>query len=108
SENPSNVKLSPEVICFAPSPKDVAIPNTVAKTASVSIPIPIRPFTRSPSNGAKVELINAGALCRHLKYANAKATTAYVAQGWNPQWNVVFNKASSFAACVPASTVEGS
>src|SRR5699024_3967289 len=108
SANPSNVTLSPEVICFAPSPKDVAIPNTVAKTANVSIAIPNQPFTRLPSNGAKVELIKAGALCRNLKYANAKATTAYVAQGRSPQWNVVLSNDSCFAACVPGSTVEGS
>src|SRR5699024_7602591 len=81
SENPSNVKLNPKVISFDPNPKDVAITNTVARTANVSIAVPNPPFTRLPSNGAKVELIKAGALCRNLKYANAKATTAYVAQG---------------------------
>src|SRR5699024_7718998 len=81
SENPPNVQLSPEVFYVAPRPKDVEIPKTGAKTANVSIAVPNPPFTRLPSNGAKVELMKADALCRNLKYANAKATTAYVAQG---------------------------
>src|SRR5699024_1971915 len=58
---PSNVKLNPDVICLAPSPSEVAIPNTVAKTANVSIAPPQAPLERSPIKGAKAELINAGA-----------------------------------------------
>src|SRR5699024_461464 len=58
---PSNVKLNPDVICFAPSPSEVAIPKTVANTANVSIAPPQAPLDLSPINGAKAELIKAGA-----------------------------------------------
>ena len=54
---PSPKTLSmPPVICSAPSPSDVAEPNSVAKIAITSIALPIGPAARSPSSGRKVPL----------------------------------------------------
>jgi hypothetical protein len=47
----SQTKFSPPLICRAPSPSEVALPNIVAKMARMSIPLPIGPYTRSPSSG---------------------------------------------------------
>ncbi len=44
-------KLRPLLICSAPSPSEVALPNIVAKMARMSIALPIGPLTRSPSSG---------------------------------------------------------
>ena len=44
-------KSSPLLIWSAPRPSEVALPNSVAKIARMSIERPIGPFTRSPSSG---------------------------------------------------------
>ena len=44
-------KSRPLLICSAPRPSDVALPNSVAKIARMSIDLPIGPFTRSPISG---------------------------------------------------------
>ena len=44
-------KSSPLLIWSAPRPSEVALPNSVAKMARMSIDRPIGPFTRSPSRG---------------------------------------------------------
>jgi hypothetical protein len=49
--------LSPELICRAPSPSDVADPNRVAKIAKVSMARPAPPSDRLPNKGKKAELI---------------------------------------------------
>jgi hypothetical protein len=50
-DSTSHTKLRPPLIWRAPSPSDVALPNIVAKMARMSIPLPIGPYTRSPSSG---------------------------------------------------------
>ena len=53
----SQRKFMPLLICSAPRPSDVAVPNSVAKIASPSMSLPIgRSLTRSPSSGANVAL----------------------------------------------------
>ena len=53
----SQRKFMPLLICSAPSPSDVAVPNSVAKIASPSISLPIgRSLAFSPSSGANVAL----------------------------------------------------
>ena len=47
----------PPLICSAPSPSDVALPNSVAKIASESMTRPGGPSTRSPRIGRNAELI---------------------------------------------------
>ena len=44
-------KSSPLLICSAPSPSEVALPNSVAKIARMSIDFPIGPWIRSPRSG---------------------------------------------------------
>jgi hypothetical protein len=63
----SQTKLSPLLICSAPSPSEVALPNIVAKMARMSMPLPIGPFTRSPSSGRNAELIRFGMPLRKQK-----------------------------------------
>ena len=53
-------KSSPLLIWSAPSPSEVALPNSVAKIARMSIDLPIGPWMRSPSSGWKAELIRLG------------------------------------------------
>jgi hypothetical protein len=69
-------KFRPLLICRAPSPSDAALPNSVARTASVSIDLPTGPSTRSPINGRNAELIRFGWPLRKVKYASASPTTA--------------------------------
>ena len=53
----SQRKFMPLLICSAPRPSDVAVPNSVAKIASPSMSLPIgRSLTCSPSSGANVAL----------------------------------------------------
>ena len=47
----SNRKVSPAFACCAPSPSDVASPNSVAKTARISMTWPGQPQMRSPKIG---------------------------------------------------------
>ena len=56
----SQTKLSPLLICRAPRPSEVALPNIVAKMARMSMPLPIGPSTRSPSSGRNTVLIRLG------------------------------------------------
>lgn len=49
---------SPLRICNAPSPREAADPNRVAKIASMSMTLPHAPFARAPSSGSKAELIS--------------------------------------------------
>ncbi len=46
-----NRKSIPPIACSAPKPSEVASPNSVAKTAIVSITWPGQPQTRSPKIG---------------------------------------------------------
>ena len=60
-------KFRPLLICSAPRPSDVALPNSVAKMARMSIDLPIGPWTRSPRIGWKAELIRLGMPRRKVK-----------------------------------------
>src|SRR5699024_12746688 len=61
---------SPPLIWMAPSPSDVATPNTVAKTAITSTVFPIGPCIRSPISGWNVVLIVPGIPFLNWKNAN--------------------------------------
>ena len=50
-------KFRPLLICSAPSPSEVAVPNSVAKMASMSTVRPIgRSLARAPRSGTSVPL----------------------------------------------------
>jgi hypothetical protein len=66
----------PPLIWSAPSPSDVALPNSVAKIARPSIARPIGPSTRSPSSGRNAVLIRLRCPLRNTKYASARPTIA--------------------------------
>ena len=53
-------KLRPLLICCAPRPSEVAVPNSVAMIASVSIALPIGPRAASPRSGVKALEIRTG------------------------------------------------
>ncbi len=73
----SQRKLSPLLICSAPSPSDVAVPNSVAKIASASMILPTgRSLTSSPSSGANVALTRFLRPLRKVKYARARPMIA--------------------------------
>ena len=63
----SQRKSMPQLICSAPRPSDVALPNSVAKIARPSMPRPIGPSTRSPRIGRKADEIRFGAPLRWTK-----------------------------------------
>jgi hypothetical protein len=50
---------------MAPSPRDVAIPNSVATTARMSMALPTGPSTRSPSSGWNSDRIVIGSSSRN-------------------------------------------
>jgi hypothetical protein len=76
----SQRKLSPLLICSAPRPSEVAVPDSVAKIARLSI---VRPsgcsLARSPSSGVNVALTRFGVPLRKVKYASADEAPAEVA-----------------------------
>jgi hypothetical protein len=63
----SQRKFIPLLICSAPRPSEVALPKSVAKIASPSMPRPIGPSTRSPSSGRNADEIRFGAPLRWTK-----------------------------------------
>ena len=80
----------PEPICSAPRPSDATVPNSVAKMARMSMTLPAGPVdTFGPNRRSNTELISCVRPSRNVLYASANPTTAYIAQGWNPQWNIV-------------------
>ena len=63
----SQRKFKPLLIWAAPKPSEVAVPNSVAQIAKMSIALPIGPFTRSPISGWNAVLIRFGMPLRRLK-----------------------------------------
>src|SRR5699024_3930238 len=76
----------PPLIGMAANARDVATPNTVAKTTTVSIIVSSGPLTLSPKVVSNVALTSRGACVRNLRYATANPRVAYVAHGCSPQW----------------------
>ena len=80
-----NSEPSPLLICRAPRPSDVVVPNSVANTASTSMILPMGPLTRSPSSGANIWLTSVRRPLRYVEYAMARPNTAKIAQACRPQ-----------------------
>ena len=73
----SQRKFMPLLICSAPSPSDVAVPNSVAKIARPSISRPTgRSLAFSPSSGTNVALTRFLPPRRYVKYASARPMIA--------------------------------
>ncbi len=70
------VSWSPVAIWRAPMPRLVAVPKTVAKTASRSSSRPMTPLARrSPMSGMKTALIRLPRPSRKVVYARERPTT---------------------------------
>ena len=69
-------KSNPASACVVPKPSEVASPNSVANTASVSMTCPHQPQIRSPRMGKNAERRVSGRLWLYAKNASASATTA--------------------------------
>ncbi len=52
------VTSNPEPICRAPSPREAAVPNSVAYRARMSMTLPSGPSARRPSSGTNAELMS--------------------------------------------------